>query len=56
MDHIFGPAADAFGLAEGQVRVMIHCGSGRLGATRALPPGHPDLPADLRDAGQPVLI
>ncbi len=28
----------------------------RKGATRALPPGHPDLPADLRDAGQPVLI
>ena len=28
----------------------------RKGATRALPPGHPDLPADLRDAGQPVLV
>ncbi len=28
----------------------------RKGATRALPPGHPDLPGDLRDAGQPVLI
>jgi len=28
----------------------------RKGATRALPPGHPDLPADLRGAGQPVLI
>ncbi|GGV35621.1 RNA-splicing ligase RtcB [Actinomadura cremea] len=28
----------------------------RKGATRALPPGHPDLPPDLRDAGQPVLI
>jgi tRNA-splicing ligase RtcB (3'-phosphate/5'-hydroxy nucleic acid ligase) len=28
----------------------------RKGATRALPPGHPDLPADLRQAGQPVLI
>ena len=28
----------------------------RKGATRALPPGHPDLPADLRKAGQPVLI
>jgi tRNA-splicing ligase RtcB (3'-phosphate/5'-hydroxy nucleic acid ligase) len=28
----------------------------RKGATRALPPGHPDLPADLREAGQPVLI
>ncbi|MEU6202692.1 RtcB family protein [Micromonospora musae] len=28
----------------------------RKGATRALPPGHEDLPADLRDVGQPVLI
>jgi len=28
----------------------------RKGATRALPPGHPDLPADLRQTGQPVLI
>jgi tRNA-splicing ligase RtcB (3'-phosphate/5'-hydroxy nucleic acid ligase) len=28
----------------------------RKGATRALPPGHAGLPADLRGAGQPVLI
>jgi tRNA-splicing ligase RtcB len=28
----------------------------RKGATRALPPGHRDLPDDLRDAGQPVLV
>ncbi|MCV7221504.1 RtcB family protein [Mycolicibacterium elephantis] len=28
----------------------------RKGATRSLPPGHPDLPADLADVGQPVLI
>ncbi|MFB6392881.1 RtcB family protein [Polymorphospora lycopeni] len=28
----------------------------RKGATRALPPGHPDLPADLAGVGQPVLI
>ena len=28
----------------------------RKGATRALPPEHPSLPADLRGAGQPVLI
>ena len=34
------------------VRLCVH----RKGATRALPPGHPDLPADLRGAGQPVLI
>ena len=34
------------------VRLCVH----RKGATRALPPGHPGLPADLREAGQPVLI
>ncbi|WP_369244610.1 RtcB family protein [Streptomyces sp. R41] len=28
----------------------------RKGATRAFPPGHPDLPEDLREVGQPVLI
>ena len=28
----------------------------RKGATRALPPGHPELPDDLRQTGQPVLI
>lgn len=28
----------------------------RKGATRALPPGHPDLPDDLVDVGQPVLV
>jgi tRNA-splicing ligase RtcB len=28
----------------------------RKGATRAFGPGHPDLPPELRDAGQPVLI
>jgi len=28
----------------------------RKGATRAFGPGHPDLPADYRDVGQPVLI
>ena len=28
----------------------------RKGATRAFGPGHPDIPAALRDAGQPVLI
>ncbi|WP_229401645.1 RtcB family protein [Micromonospora okii] len=33
-------------------RLCVH----RKGATRALPPGHPDLPDDLRAAGQPVLI
>ncbi len=28
----------------------------RKGATRAFGPGHPDIPAGLRDAGQPVLV
>jgi tRNA-splicing ligase RtcB (3'-phosphate/5'-hydroxy nucleic acid ligase) len=34
------------------MRLYIH----RKGATRAFGPGHPSLPEDLRDAGQPVLI
>ncbi|SCG53382.1 RtcB family protein [Micromonospora halophytica] len=33
-------------------RLCVH----RKGATRALPPGHSDLPDDLRPVGQPVLI
>ncbi|MFF3905079.1 RtcB family protein [Streptomyces sp. NPDC001848] len=33
-------------------RLCVH----RKGATRAFPPGHPDLPEDLRGQGQPVLI
>jgi tRNA-splicing ligase RtcB (3'-phosphate/5'-hydroxy nucleic acid ligase) len=33
-------------------RLCVH----RKGATRALPPGHADLPPDLRAVGQPVLI
>jgi tRNA-splicing ligase RtcB len=38
---------------DGQARqLFVH----RKGATRAFGPGHPDLPADLRAAGQPVLI
>ena len=38
---------------EGQKRrLFVH----RKGATRALGPGHPDVPEDLRPAGQPVLI
>ncbi|CAL9355107.1 RtcB family protein [Streptomyces sp. enrichment culture] len=36
----------------GPRRLCVH----RKGATRAFPPGHPELPADLRDVGQPVLI
>jgi tRNA-splicing ligase RtcB len=33
-------------------RLFVH----RKGATRAFGPGHPSLPRELRDAGQPVLI
>ncbi|WP_147821605.1 RtcB family protein [Salidesulfovibrio onnuriiensis] len=32
--------------------VYVH----RKGATRSFPPGHPSLPADIRAAGQPVLV
>jgi tRNA-splicing ligase RtcB len=40
-------------LVEGRkVKVCVH----RKGATRAFPPGHPDLPAIYREIGQPVLI
>jgi len=38
---------------DGRVRELcVH----RKGATRAFGPGHPDLPADLRPVGQPVLV
>jgi tRNA-splicing ligase RtcB len=33
-------------------RLLVH----RKGATRAFPPGHPELPLDYRALGQPVLI
>src|SRR5690606_4528303 len=40
-------------VVDGRPRLLcVH----RKGATRALPPGHPDLPADLADVGQPVLV
>jgi tRNA-splicing ligase RtcB len=40
-------------LVEGHPRrLFIH----RKGATRAFGPGHPELPAELRETGQPVLI
>lgn len=38
---------------EGKIEeVVVH----RKGATRAFPPGHPDLPEDYKDIGQPVII
>ncbi|MER6122115.1 RtcB family protein [Streptomyces sp. NPDC001795] len=33
-------------------RLCVH----RKGATRAFPPGHPELPEDIREFGQPILI
>jgi tRNA-splicing ligase RtcB len=36
----------------GSQRVFVH----RKGATRACGPGHPDLPPEFRDTGQPVLV
>ena len=40
-------------VVDGRIRrVCVH----RKGATRAFPPGHPDIPAPYRDIGQPVLI
>src|SRR2546429_6658584 len=33
-------------------KVIVH----RKGATRAFPPGHPEVPSEYRDVGQPVLI
>ncbi|MEM2235375.1 MAG: RtcB family protein [Desulfurococcaceae archaeon] len=35
-----------------RVKVVVH----RKGATRAFPPNHPDVPADYKNIGQPVLI
>ncbi len=35
-----------------KVRLCVH----RKGATRAFGPGHPEMPADCRDLGQPVII
>ena len=40
-------------VVDGRSRLLcVH----RKGATRALPPAHPDLPADLAGSGQPVLV
>ncbi len=35
-----------------RMKLCVH----RKGATRAFPPGHPDVPEDYRDVGQPVLV
>jgi tRNA-splicing ligase RtcB len=40
-------------VVDGRERMLwVH----RKGATRAFPPGHPEIPADYRGIGQPVLI
>lgn len=57
MDLVYDVAHNIAKFEEHQVggavkRVCVH----RKGATRAFPPGHPELPAAYRDIGQPVLI
>jgi tRNA-splicing ligase RtcB len=67
---VFGRPADALGIrtvydvahnnarfeqvatAAGVRTLLVH----RKGATRALPPGHPELPAEYRETGQPVIL
>jgi tRNA-splicing ligase RtcB len=39
-------------IGDSPTEVCVH----RKGATRAFGPGHPDLPSDLREFGQPVLV
>src|SRR5512144_2403269 len=43
---------ETFDVAGRPRRLLVH----RKGATRAFPPGHPDLPDPLRPHGQPVLV
>ncbi|MFF4643224.1 RtcB family protein [Streptomyces sp. NPDC001389] len=67
--HAFAVAAGAeldlvYDVSHNMAKIEIHDVDGvrrrlcvhRKGATRALPPGHPDLPGDLAEAGQPVLV
>ena len=69
-ETVLGKSAESLGLAlvydvahniakheshetsKGRVRCLVH----RKGATRAFPPGHPDVPAAYRAIGQPVLV
>jgi tRNA-splicing ligase RtcB len=43
---------ERFPARKGERRLLVH----RKGATRALPPGHPELPPRYRASGQPVII
>jgi tRNA-splicing ligase RtcB len=45
------PVRDAGGRSRERT-LLVH----RKGATRALPPGHPELPAAYRETGQPVIL
>jgi tRNA-splicing ligase RtcB len=57
MDLIYDVAHNIAKLEQHEVdgirkRVWVH----RKGATRAFPPGHPEVPEQYREVGQPVLI
>jgi len=43
---------ESFEIDGQRVRLLVH----RKGATRSFGPGHPELPADYRNVGQPVLV
>lgn len=57
MDLVFDVAhnlakVEEHAVAGKRIEVCVH----RKGATRAFGPGHPQLPSDLREVGQPVLV
>jgi tRNA-splicing ligase RtcB len=57
LDLIYDVAHNVAKIEEHEVdgrprKLCVH----RKGATRAFPPGHPELPDDVRDLGQPVII
>ncbi|WP_433372044.1 RtcB family protein [Streptosporangium sp. CA-115845] len=59
--HVTGATVDlVYDVSHNLAKIEVHEGMRlcvhRKGATRALPPHHPDLPADLAPYGQPVLI
>jgi tRNA-splicing ligase RtcB len=70
VSNIFGQSAEKLGLrlvydvAHNIAKIETHSVDGRArpvcvhrkGATRAFPPGHPEVPAVYRDVGQPVII
>jgi tRNA-splicing ligase RtcB len=52
-DHAHNIVKKEEHIVEGKKRILaVH----RKGATRAFPPGHPELPAKYRSIGQPVII